>query len=349
MPDEELLAMAASGELADSETFSAQIDRLLASPRSRSLAEVFAVQWLLLDEIDNLTKEVPYAAALKGQPIEHIYDLIVRDRPLRELIDSRVEFVNLYLMGYYRPDGNQLTVRQRRAGVERETLPLERIELNGTIGRGGLLTMPGILMMNHGAIQRGTWMLQRILGEHLGEPPANVPPVKPAKPGQRLSFRERFAEHRANATCAACHDRIDPLGFAFEAYNEQGGFRLAPDAAQQRLRNVGLRGKPEEIDLTEIDASGTLPSGERFNNFEELKGILTGSQWPRIVENLVRQMYAYAMCRALQPGDEPIVEELTAKLAQPDATWRDLVREIAGSTAFRMTAFPPSDDTPSCN
>ena len=241
MPDEELFALAGSARLTAPTVLKAQVDRMLKSPRSRALAEVFGVQWLLLDGIDNLTKEVPYALALKGQAVEFLNDLIVRDRPLRELLDSRTEFVNRYLTSYYRPDSAQLSRTTRRPGVEREKLPLEPIELKATVGRGGLLTMPGVLMMNSGAIQRGAWVLERILGEPLGEPPPDVPPVQPARPGENRTFRERFVEHRANKTCAVCHDRIDPLGFAFEAYNSRGGFAFAPDVEGQRVRKIGLR------------------------------------------------------------------------------------------------------------
>ena len=344
MPDEQLLAAAASGRLADRDHFHAEVERLLHAPPARSLSEIFGVQWLLLDEIDNLSREVPYVAALKGQPIEFLQDLIAQDRPLRELIDSRTEFVNLYLIKFYQPDSQQLTRTKRRDGVERETLPLERIELQATPGRGGLLTMPGVLIMNAGPIQRGSWVLQRILGERLGEPPPNVPPVKPALAGQNLTFRERFEQHRENKACASCHDRIDPLGFAFEAYSERGSFLLAPDADQQTLANVGQRGGVERVDLARLDTSGQLPTGETFADLAGLKSVLTGSQWPRVVENLVRQMLSYALCRELQLADEPVVEELTHRLSQPGATWGDLIHGITDCILFQQATFPPSGE-----
>lgn len=352
MPDEELFSAAQSGEILRPEKFRQQVARMLKSPQSRALAEVFAVEWLLLDEIDNATREVAYAAALKGQPVEFIHDLISRDRPLREIIQSRSEFVNLYLANFYAADAEQLSRNTQRSGVEQETLPLERIQLEQTPGRGGLLTMPGVLIMNKGAIQRGTWLLERILGDPLGEPPPDVPPVQPQKPGQKLSFRERFAVHRANQACAVCHDRIDPLGFVFESYNERGGFLLAVDAGQQMvgkyrpLKNLN-KSKAATTDNV-LDTSGILPTGERFQDVEELKGILTGSQWPKVVENLVRQTLSYALCRELTATDEPVVAELTTQLAQPGVTWGDLIQAVAGSMPFQQAYYeaPRADVAP---
>lgn len=345
MPDEDLSAAAADGRLSDPQAYRKQIDRMLDSPKARSLAEVFGSEWLLLDEIDHASNEIAYVSALKGQPIEFLHDLVSRDRPLRELIDSRTEFVNLYLAGYYHPDRGRLSAAQRRRpGVEIETLPLERIELEGTVGRGGLLTMPGILTMNKGPIQRGTWVLERILGGRLGEPPPNVPAIKPARKGEAVSFREQFAAHRANRSCAVCHDRIDPLGFAFEAYNEQGGYRRSPDLGKQAPGGGARGGKFDAGEAARIDDSGVLPSGERFKDLEELKAVLAGSQWNRVVENLVRRMLSYALCRELELADEPVVAELTERLAQPGATWRNLIHAVADSPPFRQTYFPADSE-----
>ncbi|VTU02579.1 planctomycete cytochrome c domain protein : Uncharacterized protein OS=Lentisphaera araneosa HTCC2155 GN=LNTAR_07859 PE=4 SV=1: PSD3: PSD4: PSCyt3: PSD2 [Gemmataceae bacterium] len=347
MPDDELLAAAAADTLARPDGLRAQVQRMLKSPRSRSLAEVFAVEWLQLNEIDGASREVPYAAALKGQPVEFLNDLVARNRPLKELIDSKTEFVNAYLANYYAPDAARFPAAARRAGVELEALPLARIELLGTPGRGGLLTMPGVLAMNKGPIQRGKWVLERVLGEHLGEPPPNVPAVKPSKAGG-ASFRKRFEDHRANAACASCHDRIDPVGFAFEAYADGGGFRLASDFASQRVSKAPPPKKPAVTRVADpaVDASGVLPSGEKFADFEEFKALLTTTLWPRVVENVVRRTLAYALCRELGAGDEKVVADLTARLARPGATWGDLIDGVVTSPLFRDATFPEAPPAP---
>ena len=339
MPDDELIAAAVAGTLSQPKMLEAQVRRMLQSPKARALSEVFGVQWLQLDELDTINREVPYAAALKGQPIEFLHDLITRNRPLRELLDSRTEFVNAYLAYYYVTDLDKLPKTTRRTGVELEILPLTRIELRETKERGGLLTMPGILAMNKGPIQRGKWMLERILGEHLGEPPPNVPPIKPTKGGAK-TFREQFAAHRANKACASCHDRIDPVGFAFEAYNDAGGFRLASNVASQKVgKAIPKKMDVKPVDDPDVDASGTLPSGERFKDFYEFKSLLTTKLWPRVVENLVRQTLAYALCRELEATDEQVVAELTVRLSKPGATWGDLIDGVVMSLPFREASY----------
>ena len=96
-------------------------------------------------------------------------------------------------------------------------------------GRGGILTMPGILAMNRGPVLRGAWMLRKILGERLGDPPADVPPIEAAAPNAELTFRERFEQHRSDPTCARCHDRIDPLGCKAVPKQQRRGFTRRPD------------------------------------------------------------------------------------------------------------------------
>ena len=212
MPDEQLFKLAGSGTLEESKTFEGQIDRMLKSPKARSLAEDLGVQWLALDEIDQTTKQLEMRAALKDQPIEFLHYIFTENRPVIELIDSTTEFINPHLAKYYGNDRKQLPPYRKQKGIEREIVPVHRITLKDSAGtRGGILTMPGVVWMNKGPVIRGTWMLERIMGEHLGEPPPDVGQVPSNPKGKKLTFRERFEMHRAKATCAVCHDKIDPL------------------------------------------------------------------------------------------------------------------------------------------
>lgn len=340
MPDEELFALARARKLSKPAEFKRQVDRMLDSPKARSLSEEFAREWLKIGEIHQVSNRLHIADALQDQPYDFINYLITEDRPLMELIDSDTTFINFHLLNYYAAEKRQLKKYIKPKGIEKESIPLQKIRLQNTPGRGGLLTMPGVLAMNRGPIVRGVWMLERIVGDHLGEPPANVEPVK-AKLGDKRSFRERFAEHRSNATCAACHNRIDPLGFALQAYDENGAYFLADDytaQGQKRSKQTKSSLLPSE---DELDSAGSLPTGEKFQDFEELKQILTGSYRERIVGNMVRQMLAYALCRPLELHDQPTVERLTKQLSDPKATWRDLIHEVATSLPFRQAYFPP--------
>ena len=281
---------------------------------------------VLADEIDSLDdlvgKDPIRHHSLKSQPIDFLDYLFTEDRPVLELIDSKITFVNQGTSGFYGKDRGRLKFQAKPKGIERTRTPNQRLELVNAEGRGGLLTMPGILTMNQGAIQRGTWMLRQILGEQLGEPPADVPPIKGNPPGKKLTFRERFELHRADASCARCHEKIDPLGFALEAYDKNGRF-LTPSG-----RKAPKNSQP-------IDTSGKLPSGESFENFAELKAILLTSQREPVVRNVVERTLAYALCRKLVRSDQPVVDAITRELCETDGTWQSLFQQVANSLPFR--------------
>lgn len=274
----------------------------------------FAHQWLTLGEVEKSNVEVPQAEALRSQPRDFMHYLFVEDRPLIELIDSRIAFANPYTKGYYGEDSGQMRRYQKAVGIEREIVPNQKITLVKTTNRGGILTMPGILAMNRGPILRGVWILERILGEHLPEPPPDVGQVPQAPSGVKLTFRQRFEQHRSNAACAVCHNRIDPLGFALQRYN----------GAQYE-------------DSPRVDTTGQLPSGEKFDDFPGLKQILVTSQRRRVIRNIVERTLSYALCRKLELFDRPTVDTITDKLHESNGTYRDLLFEVAMSPPFRET------------
>lgn len=314
MPDENLFNAAKANQLSTAEDIRSQIDRMIDSPKSITLSTDFAHQWLTLGEVEKNNVQVPQAEALRSQPRDFMHYLFVEDRPLIELIDSRVAFVNPYTKGFYGEDSRQLGRYRKAAGIEREIVPNQKITLVKMTSRGGILTMPGILAMNRGPILRGTWILERILGEHLPEPPPDVGQVPPAPRGQKLTFRQRFEQHRSKAACAVCHNKIDPLGFAFQRYN---------GASYQNNAKV--------------DTSGQLPTGEKFKDYPGLKEILITSQKKRVIRNIVERTLSYALCRNLELFDLPTVEKVTNKLYESNGTYRDLVFEIATSLPFRET------------
>ncbi|MEM7601464.1 MAG: DUF1592 domain-containing protein, partial [Verrucomicrobiota bacterium] len=321
MPDAELTEVAANGTLRNPEVLARQVDRLLASPKARSLAESFGVQWLQLDQIDEVSSDANARATLKSQPIDFLAHLFTQDRPIMELIDSKTAFANYLTAKYYGNDRKQLKKHIKPKGVERQIAPNQEITLEHATERGGIMTIPGVLAMNHGPIHRGTWMLQAILGEHLGEPPADIPPIKPNPPGKKLTFRERFEDHRSNSACARCHQKIDPLGFALQAYDDDGMFKPSDD----------------------IDTSGKLPTGETFQDYAELKEILLTARRETIIRNAVERTLSYALCRNLELHDQPTVKAMTKSLHESNGTWRDLFLEVATSLPFQETIISSQD------
>ena len=331
MPDTQLMELAADNSLNQSDVFAAQVNRMLDSPKARQLADSFAVQWLTLNEIDHVSNDPPFTVALKTQPIDFIDYLIREDRPVMELIDSEIAFINPLTAKFYGNDRKQLLAYKKQKGIEREAVPNSKITLKETKGRGGLLTMPGVLAMNKGPVLRGTWMLERIMGDHLSDPPADVGVVQKNGSGQNLSFRERFEQHRSNAACALCHDKIDPFGFALQAYDVEGKFVMS--GAQESKKKK----RKTEYDGGKFDTSGQLPTGEKFNNFGELKSILMTSQREVIIRNIAEQTLAYALCRKLEIYDRPTVDLIVEEIAKSNGTWRDLVKAVTNSLPFRET------------
>ncbi|MEL6107965.1 MAG: DUF1592 domain-containing protein, partial [Planctomycetota bacterium] len=336
MPDEELLETAAQSSLTDDRVFTEQIERMLASPKARSLAENLGVEWFSLDEIDQVSNNPPVRDALKSQPIDYLHFLFTQNRPVNELVLSDYSFVNPHTAKFYPTDRAQLTNYKRSKGIEIERVSNQRITLDKTSGhRGGLLTMPGILAMNRGPILRGTWILERVLGEHLPDPPANVGVVPPRVPGSRLSFRERFESHRDNPACASCHDKLDPLGFALQHYGDDGRYLPLGQTLKKRRKPSDREPSPQE----DIDASGQLPGGETFADFQELRQILVTSRRDQVVRNITERVLAYALCRQLTLQDRPTVDSIANQLRHHDATFGELIHAIARSLPFRFVAL----------
>lgn len=334
MPDEELLLAAKRKQLSTRSELEAQVNRMLASSKSISLAESFGAQWLGLADIDNADKDVTKRDALRSQPIDFLNYLFTENRPVIELIDSKVAFANYITAGYYPKNKSQLVKYQKPKGIERQLVPNQRMMLQEDDGRGGILTMPGILAMNRGPILRGTWMLRRILGERLGEPPADVPAIQATLPDEDLTFRERFEQHRSDPTCARCHDRLDPLGFAMQIYDDAGLYKPADNYKPPR------RKKEHDDTLDVLDSSGRFPSGERFEDYEGLKQILLNSKRKDIIRNAVEQTLAYALCRKLEAFDRPTIDAITEKIDENNGSWRDLFVEVALSLPFNETILP---------
>lgn len=318
IPDQQLMQLADRRALSEQRVLEEQVDRMLADSRANYLSDVFATEWLTLNEIEKTSNDVPRWVALKAQPLDFMNYLFTEERPLLELIDSRTAFVSSYTAKMYGKDAKQMVKQARTKGIERAIVPNQKISLEQTAERGGILTMPGILAMNRGPIIRGTWLLERILGEELPDPPANVGQVPQNTGGQNLSFRERFEQHRSNSTCAVCHDRIDPLGFALEGYGDSG---------QYMTTRAGMK----------IDTSGQLPSGETFETFAELKQILSTTQKEAVIRNIVERTLSFGLCRKLTIYDRPEVEQMTSVMIETNGSWRDLFLAVVNSVPFRET------------
>ena len=332
MPNETLFALAADDSIQQPEVLKQQIDRMLLSPKARSLTADFATQWLTINEIEKVSNNPPQMVALKSQPLDFMHYLFTNNRPLLEMIDSETAFINPHTSRMYGRDAKQMKRYVKQKGIEVEIVANQKIRLEATKERGGILTMPGILAMNRGPILRGTWILERILGDELPEPPANIGQVPPNTRGEKLTFRQRFEKHRSKAACAIWHDKIDPLGFALQDFDNSGKYlrsaNYQPSKKQKRKQQApNLRDN--------IDTQGKLPSGETFENMSGLKQILVTSQREAVIRNVVERTMSYALCRKLVVYDRPSVDMIVKQMDESNGTWRDLFYAVANSVPFR--------------
>jgi cytochrome c553 len=318
-PDDELLALAAQGRLADAAVLEQQALRMLKDGRSRALAENFAGQWLQLrglpeHQID--AKVFPRAtASLRTAMLEEavlfITELFRGDRPVTDLLDANYTFLNEELAGHYGIDG------VKGAQMRRVALTDHR--------RGGVVTMAAVLTITAdpgrtNIPRRGNYVMGTILGLPPPPPPANVPQLDEAPGGAPKTVREMLELHRTKPECAACHAKTDPLGFGLENYDATGHWQDTQ------------AGKP-------VDASGVLPGGERFDGPVEMKRILLGRK-REFARSLSEAMLIYALGRGLQHADECTMRDLLKALESADYRASALVTAIVRSYPFTHRRNP---------
>jgi hypothetical protein len=318
-PDDVLMELAARGELHADEQLATQVDRMLADPRSDALIENFFAPWLQFASVRShqpdkaafpeFTEELKEAIAREPRLV--LAEMIREDRPITDLIDADYTYVNPTLAQHY--------------AISSDSNDFQRVKLSDR-RRGGLLTTAALLMVQAdpgrtNVPRRGNFVSGTILGAPSPPPPPNVPELKtPEDSDKVLTLRERLEAHRNDAQCASCHDKIDPLGFAFENYDAIGVWRDTEV------------GKP-------IDASGQLPSGERFDGVLELKQILLERK-EDFARTFSSQLLIYALGRGPVTSDQCVIEDVLANAESQDYRFRSFVRSIVQSEPFRMRRNP---------
>ncbi len=324
MPDEELLRLAEAGRLQDPKVLAAQVERMLESPRSRAFAASFTGQWLgtqevggrvvpLLTELQHYyTPEV--AADLREEPVLLFQAMLSENRSVLDLIDGNYTFLTERLVKFYELEGRVQGVTGD--GFHRVTWPDNRRA--GVLGLGSVLAMTSHYKQGS-PVLRGAWVLETLLGTPVPPPPPDVPPLSAAAKNERgLTTRQMLARHRANAACATCHNLMDPIGLGLENFDWMG-----------RWRDTEANGQA-------VDATGTMPSGEKFNGPVELRRLLLERKQD-FLRHLSGKVLGYALGRGLQDGDQCTVQKLVDALEKDRYRARTLIRDVALSVAFRNT------------
>ena len=334
-PDEELRARAADGSLLREDELRRQLSRLLDDPRSYALCREFARQWLALDSVLHLDREtVPYRqtinlqedvswyeTALRRDMVEEaprlLDEVLRKNRPVEWLVGCESVVVNDRLARFYGIDGV--------SGHEFRATPAPPHR------GGGLLTQAGcVAAASHGReraeILRGVYLMERIIGIDIPTPPGNVQPLDTQlvidKKLRRLSPREHVAAHSSVNTCAVCHLRIDPLGFAWDQYDLFG--RLRRDKAGT---------------VVAVNTAGQLPDRTPFSDIDDFRRLLIEPSGetrptPRFTDAFSRRLYAYVLGRGLDHGDDAHLKSIHAAVARADGGLRDLLIAMALSQPF---------------
>jgi len=331
IPDDELLQHGIDGTLSQPEVLEAQIERLLADPRSETLASNFLLQWLDMGRLDEVVPDsnvFPYASGLGDPRNDYLTELTLfadsifrEDRSVVDLLAADHSYLNERVALNY----GITTVK----GDRFQRVTLEDSNRWGLLGKGAVL-MAAAYPNRTSPVLRGAFIMKHIQGSPPPTPPQQVPALNENDIGttKAKTVREMMAQHRANPTCYSCHAVMDPLGFALENFDATGIWR-------DRDRYAG----------TEIDASGELPDGTPVANPDDLRAALL--QRPeQFVQTFVEGLLTYATGDTLDYRDMPTVRDIVREAAADDYRFSTIVRGIVASDQFRLRRAPEKGSEP---
>jgi mono/diheme cytochrome c family protein len=328
IPDEELRRAAAAGELTNEQSLARQVRRMTADPRTRRLATEFFGQWLGFYHFDEYrgvdTGRFPeftddVRASMYDEAISTFEYVVRENRPVSEILHADYAFLNKTLADFY--------------GVDREA-PAGRVGLvkdTGALDRGGALRLGSVLTVTSAPlrtspVKRGNWILRQLLGTPTPPPPAdagNIPADDKVFGG--LTLRQRLEVHKRNATCAACHVRIDPLGFPLESFDAVG-----------RVRSTYPDGTP-------VDVVGELRNRTTIRGAGGLLDYLR-AQDRKVMTTLSRKMLGYSLGRTPMASDRPLLDAMVR--SGRTSSFADLATQIVISRQFRYRGAEAPATTP---
>ena len=340
IPDAELLSLAYRGRLNQPNVLREQVERLLGDPRSGRFVEDFTGQWLDLHDIDftepdrNLYPEYDdvLRSAMLAESRRFFSEVLEKDLAVGQFVDADWTILNSRLAEHYGIEGV-------------DGLHYRRVALPADSPRGGVFTQAAVLKVtangtNTSPVIRGAWMLENILGQPVPPPPANVPAVEPDISGA-TTLRQQLDKHRDVATCASCHKKIDPPGFALERFDPVGGWRdwYRSTTQGERINDKFIDAPINRVRVRyrkglDVDASGALPEGQKFADFPQFKAHLAKNP-SRIARTLAEKLLEYSLGRGLGFSDRPALEEIVDQAAEDEYGFRSLIHRVVQSPTFR--------------
>ena len=314
-PDQELLQLAASGALQRPEVLEAQVRRMLRDSRTERMAVEFGCMWLHIRDLDQLDEKseshFPEFASLRSdlykESILFMADMLRNDGAVMDMLNADHTFLNENLAKFYGIDSVTGTQWRRVEGIRKH-------------GRGGILALGSTLAKQSGAsrtspILRGNWLSEVVLGEKLPKPPKNVPVLSETPPAG-MTERQLIEKHSSDPGCAKCHQRIDPFGFALEAYDAIGRFRTKD--------SLGL----------EIHTETKLPDGTEIRGLNDLREYISNRRGADFRKQFNRKLLGYALGRSVQLSDEPLLRTIAEQQESNDRI-SDTIVAIVLSEPFR--------------
>ena len=323
LPDEPLLEAARSGSLKRPEVLRSQVARMIADPKIDRFLEAFPYQWLEMDRVGMFPPDrkiyrdydLWLEYSMKREPVETFAEAFRENLPVGDLLAGDWSMVNARLAEHYG------LPRPSDAGFTKTRFTAEQ-------HRGGLLTQAAVLSLTsdgtrHRPVHRGVWVSEAMFGVTPPPPPPNVQPLEPTPSNVvKTTIRGQLAAHSTSAACAACHRKIDPLGFAFENYDAIGRWRTHEETA------AGKGASPP------VDASGILPDGRAFSGPDEFKRLLA-SDTSTFAEAVVGKLATFALRRAMTVDDRAAIKEIAASVEAEGYPLRSLVEAVATSDLIR--------------
>ena len=314
-PDETLLKLAENGTLRTPAVLEAQLTRMLQDPRSSTLAENFAGQWLELRKLESLKPDLDkfptfdeyLRFSMKRETELFFTEILKKDRPILDFIDGNYTFVNERLANHY--------------GMVGITGPeFRKVSLAGT-NRCGVATQASVLTLTSystrtSPVLRGKWVLDNLLNTPPPPPPPGIPSLEETKVPAGASLRQQLEAHRQKPLCASCHAKLDPLGFGLENFDAIGKWRT-------------MDGK------TAVEASGTLPGGKSFVGATQMASVLKTDK-DTFTRALTAKLLTYALGRGLERYDQPTVKKIAEAVAKDNYKFSALTREIVLSLPFQQ-------------
>jgi mono/diheme cytochrome c family protein len=322
MPDQRLLDLARAAKLRKPATLLSEVRRMLADPKAAAFAQSFPRQWLQLRKVGMFVPDKglypEYDENLEqsmiAETVGFFGEVLQTNGSLREFLDSDWTMIN-----------ERLAVHYGIEGIHGDQL--RRVTLKPEHHRGGILTHAAVLSLTsdgtrHRPVHRGVWLLESIIGKPPPPPPANVPQLStPAADQQKTTLRQKLELHRSDPNCTACHQKIDPLGMAFDNYDAIG-----------RWRSVETIREGAGADPT-LDPSGQLPDGRTFRDSHDLRQLLVADV-DKFATAFTEKLATYALRRGVTFSDREALKHVVEQAQRNDYRLNSLIESLVTSPLF---------------